>query len=109
MLNMFGSKIKEITLDQFILDPCKATPGFEFFPKFSKKIDLEKLLNKFKLKKVFIEKNSIPFFITIKHKNSEVTIFSSLKIIIRNVSEEDSAIQILKDILVIINNVILQR
>jgi ArsR family metal-binding transcriptional regulator len=109
MLNMFGAKFKEITIDQFILDPCKATPGFEFFPKFTKKIDLEKLLNKFKLKKIFIEKESIPFFITIKHKDSEVTIFSSLKIIIKNINEEDSATQILKFILCIINDVILQR
>jgi ArsR family metal-binding transcriptional regulator len=103
---MFFPKNKEISVDKFILDPCKATPGFEFFPKFSKKIDLEKLLNKFKLKTFFIEKNSIPFFITIKYKDSEITIFSSLKIIIRNIAQEDKAKEYLQNILLIINDIL---
>lgn len=94
---------KTLTLDSFILDSCKATPGFEFFPKRSRKIDLEKLLMTLRTKNYYIEKDNSPFLIVLKTKKGTITIFSSLKIIIRDTTQEKVAKQILSDLLKVIN------
>ncbi|MFH0906411.1 MAG: hypothetical protein V1824_03675 [archaeon] len=94
-----------ITKDDFILDPCKATPGFEFFPKKTKKIDLSLLLTKFKEKDYFIEKDSSPFLIIIKTKIGDVTIFSSMKVIIKGTDDEAKAKKLLDEILQIISSI----
>lgn len=94
---------KTLTLDSFILDSCKATPGFEFFPKRSRKIDLEKLLMTLRTKNYYIEKDNSPFLIVLKTKKGTITIFSSLKIIIRDTTQEKVAKQMLSDLLKVIN------
>ena len=95
---------KNLSVDSFILDSCKATPGFEFFPKKTTKIDLEKLLMKFRTKKYYIEKDNSPFLIILKTKKGTITIFSSLKIIIRDTTQEKVAKEILTEILKVIND-----
>ncbi|MFA5745965.1 MAG: hypothetical protein WCX82_01330 [archaeon] len=94
----------KLSVDSFILDSCKATPGFEFFPKKSTKIDLEKLLMTLRTKNYYIEKDNSPFLIIIKTKKGTVTIFSSLKIIIRETTQEKVAKAILTDLLKVIND-----
>jgi len=101
MLNLLKKKEeKNLSVDSFILDSCKATPGFEFYPKKSTKIDLEKLLMTLRTKNYFIEKDNTPFLIVLKTKKGTITIFSSLKIIIR----EKVAKTMLTDLLKVIND-----
>lgn len=104
MLDLLKKKEeKSLSVDSFILDSCKATPGFEFFPKKTTKIDLEKLLMKLRTKNYYIEKDNSPFLIVLKTKKGTVTIFSSLKIIIRDTTQEKVAKDILTDLLKTIN------
>ena len=104
MLDLLKKKEdKNLGVDSFILDSCKATPGFEFYPKKSTKVDLEKLLMKFRAKNYFIEKDNTPFLIILKTKKGTVTIFSSLKIIVRETTQEKVAKEILTDLLKTIN------
>lgn len=104
MLDLLKKKEeKSLSIDSFILDSCKATPGFEFFPKKPIKIDLEKLLMKLRTKNYYIEKDNSPFLIILKTKKGTVTIFSSLKIIIRDITQEKVAKVILTDLLKTIN------
>lgn len=100
---------EELTINSFLLDSCKATPGYEFFPKLNIKVDLEKLVMKLRGKNYFIEKDSSPFLVVIKTKKGESTIFSSLKIIIRDVKDQKEAKKILTDLLKIINDQIMQE
>lgn len=105
MLDLLKKKEeKNLSIDSFILDSCKATPGFEFFPKRPIKIDLEKLLMKLRTKSYYIEKDNTPFLVVLKTKKGTITIFSSLKIIIRDTTQEKIAKDILKNLLVIIND-----
>ncbi|HOW29528.1 MAG TPA: hypothetical protein PK685_02550 [archaeon] len=105
MLNLLNKKEdKNLTVDSFILDSCKATPGFEFYPKKSTKIDLEKLLMTLRAKNYFIEKDNSPFLIVLKTKKGTITIFSSLKIIIRDTTQEKVAKTMLTDLLKVIND-----
>jgi ArsR family metal-binding transcriptional regulator len=101
---MFSNK--ELTLKDFILDPCKATPGFEFFLRKNKKIDISKLTNKLKSKKYFIEKDSQPFFVSFNIDKSKITVFKSLKIIIRNIDDKENAENLLNKILPLLNEVL---
>ena len=105
MLNLLKKKEeKNLSVDSFILDSCKATPGFEFYPKKSTKIDLEKLLMTLRTKNYFIEKDNTPFLIVLKTKKGTITIFSSLKIIIRDTTQEKVAKAMLTDLLKVIND-----
>ena len=105
MLNLLKKKEdKNLSVDSFILDSCKATPGFEFYPKKSTKIDLEKLLMTLRTKSYFIEKDNTPFLIVLKTKKGTITIFSSLKIIIRDTTQEKVAKTMLTDLLKVIND-----
>ncbi len=105
MLDLLKKKEeKELSVNSFILDSCKATPGFEFFPKKSTKIDLEKLLMKLRTKNYYIEKDNSPFLIVLKTKKGTITIFASLKIIIRDTTQEKVAKEILTGLLKIIND-----
>jgi len=105
MLNLLKKKEeKNLSVDSFILDSCKATPGFEFYPKKSTKIDLEKLLMTLRTKNYFIEKDNTPFLIVLKTKKGTITIFSSLKIIIRDTTQEKVAKTMLTDLLKVIND-----
>ncbi|MDD3245161.1 MAG: hypothetical protein PHU47_03365 [Candidatus ainarchaeum sp.] len=107
---MFNLKKEEnLTTESFLLDSCKATPGFEFFPKKNKKINLEKLVMKLRAKNYFIEKDNSPFLVMIKTKKGETTIFSSLKIIIRDVKDQKEAKKILSELLNIINETLMQE
>ena len=94
-----------VTLDKeaFILDPCVATSGFEFLCKAFVNLDLEALAKDLKQKKIFIEKDNSPFFVVIKTKYGEATIFSNIKIIVR-VSTKDEAYEFLELLLDSINN-----
>lgn len=105
MLDLLKKKEDTIlSIDSFILDSCKATPGFEFYPKKSKKVDLEKLIMVLRTKKYFIEKDNSPFLVVLKTKKGTITIFSSLKIIIRDTTQEKVAKTILTDLLKVIND-----
>ena len=105
MLNLLKKKEeKNLSVDSFILDSCKATPGFEFYPKKSTKIDLEKLLMTLRAKNYFVEKDNSPFLVVLKTKKGTITIFSSLKIIIRDTTQEKIAKTMLTDLLKVIND-----
>jgi len=104
MFNLLKKKEeKNLTVDSFILDSCKATPGFEFYPKRTTKIDLENLLMKLRTSNYFIEKDNSPFLIVLKTKKGTISIFSSLKIIIRDTTQEKVAKIMLTDLLKVIN------
>ena len=104
MLDLLKKKEESnLTLDSFILDSCKATPGFEFYPKKAMKVDLEKLLMTLRTGSYYIEKDNTPFLIVLKTKKCSVTIFSSLKVIIRDTNQEKVAKQTLSELLKFIN------
>lgn len=110
MLNLLKKKEeKSLSVDSFILDSCKATPGFEFYPKKPIKIDLEKLLMKIRTRNYYIEKDNSPFLVVLKTKKGTITIFSSLKIIIRDTIQEKVAKQMLSDLLKIINDLLYKQ
>ena len=110
MLNLLKKKEeKSLSVDSFILDSCKATPGFEFYPKKPIKIDLEKLLMKIRTRNYYIEKDNSPFLVVLKTKKGTITIFSSLKIIIRDTIQEKIAKQMLSDLLKIINDLLYKQ
>jgi len=87
----------------FILDSCKVTPGFEFYSKKRKKIDLSKLKDLLVNDEIYISKDNSPFYLHVKTSLAEATIFSSLKIIIKDLIEEDKAKVVFNKILDIIN------
>ncbi|MCK9293210.1 MAG: hypothetical protein WCY27_03625 [archaeon] len=87
----------------FILDSCKVTPGFEFYPKKRKKIDLGKLKDLLTGDEIYISKDNSPFYLHIKTDLAEVTVFSSLKIIIKDLVEEDKAKVVFNKVLGVIN------
>jgi len=103
---MFLKNSNKLTKNDFILDPCKATPGFEFFLKKNKKIDLSKLLIKLKKNNYFIEKKTLPFFISFSIDKSKITLFKSLKIIIKEIDDKEKAEEILNKILILINEIL---
>jgi ArsR family metal-binding transcriptional regulator len=90
-------------LSDFILDSCKVTPGFEFYPKKNKKIDVKDLLKILADNGYYISKDNSPFYIHVKIKEGEMTIFSSLKIIVKDLTIEDEAKKIVSSLLLIIN------
>lgn len=104
MLGLFKKKEdKYLTPESFILDSCKATPGFEYYPKRNIKISLEKLIMILRTKNYYIEKDNSPFLVILKTKKGTITLFSSLKIIIRDTTQEKVANQMLLDLLKVIN------
>ncbi len=95
--------MKQLSKDDFILDPCVATPGFEFLCRRSTKVDLDSFVKSIKHKNIYLEKDSSPFFVIIKSKFGETTIFNNLKIIVR-VSTKEEAYEILALLLESINS-----
>lgn len=95
-----------LTEKDFIQDTCKATPGFEYYPKKFLEVDLLKLLPILKENDFYISKDNSPFYLHVKKKNLEASIFSSLKIIVKNTTIEKDADVFLKDILKVINKVL---
>ena len=96
-----------LTIKDFILDSCKSTPGFEYYSKKNRKIDLEKLKKAFKRSEnIYISKDNSPFYIHIKTKNGEATIFSSLKIMVKDLIDEEISNKIFNEILEYINKII---
>lgn len=87
----------------FIQDTCKATPGFEYYPKKFAEIKVSDLITILKENDFYISKDNSPFFLHVKKKDLEATIFFSLKIIIKNTSVEEDASNFLKEILDIVN------
>ncbi len=94
--------MQNIDKDAFLLDPCVATTGFEFLCKAFAKLDIEALAKDLKKRKIFIEKNNSPFFVVIKTKLGEVSIFSNIKLIVR-VSTKEEAYEVLETLLPSIN------
>ena len=47
--------------DMFIMDTCKSTPGFEFYPRFSKKIDVSMLSKELQKKGYYLDKMGLLF------------------------------------------------
>ena len=45
-------------LSDFILDSCKVTPGFEFYPKKNKKIDVKELIKHLTKEGYYISKDN---------------------------------------------------
>jgi ArsR family metal-binding transcriptional regulator len=95
-----------LTEDDFILDSCKSTPGFEFYLKKKMKIDIKKLGNLLHNKNYYISKDNAPFYIHFKTKDADISIFSSLKIIIKNIEDETLVKKVLYEVLEIINQII---
>jgi len=96
-------------LSDFILDSCKVTPGFEFYPKRNKKIDTNDLLKHLTTNGYYISKDNSPFYIHVKTKEGEMTIFSSLKIIVKDLTDEDAAKKIVTNLLIVINKALLVK
>jgi len=95
-----------LTEKDFIQDTCKATPGFEYYPKKFLEIDVSKLLIVLKENSYYISKDNSPFYIHVKKKDLEASIFSSLKIIVKHTTFEEDADVLLKDILKHVNNIL---
>lgn len=95
-----------LTEKDFIQDTCKATPGFEYYPKKFVEINVSSLLKVLKENDFYISKDNFPFYIHVKNKDLEASIFSSGKIIIKNTTEEESANIFLKNILNFINKIL---
>lgn len=95
-----------LTEDMFIMDTCKSTPGFEFYPRFSKKIDVLMLSKELQKKGYYLDKDGSPFFIDVNSSNGKLTIFNSLKILIKDQISEDTARILLKDVLSAINTIL---
>jgi ArsR family metal-binding transcriptional regulator len=93
-----------LTINDFILDACKITPGFEFYPKKRRKIELTGLLNILKEKGYYLDKDNSPFFIIVKTKDGAITIFSSFKIVVRETEDENLAKKMVEDILQVIDS-----
>jgi len=93
-----------LSISDFILDSCKITPGFEFYPKKRKKIDLTPLLGLLSEKGYYLDKDNSPFFLQIKTKEGTITLFSSLKIVVRETDDEDVAKKMIADLLELINS-----
>ena len=94
-----------LTEKDFIQDTCKATPGFEYYPKKFIEINITDLLKLLKDAEFYISKDNSPFYIHVKKKDLEASIFSSAKIIIKNTTDEE-ANKILNEILEYINLVL---
>ncbi len=82
--------MNKLTKDSFILDPCVATTGFEFLCKAPVKLDLEGLIKYLKTNNIYLEKDNSPFFLVIKTKHGEATIFNNIKIIVRVETKEEA-------------------
>lgn len=96
-----------LTIKDFILDSCKSTPGFEYYYKKNKKIDLEKLKKAFEAcEDIYISKDNSPFYIHIKTKDGEATIFSSLKIMVKDLVDEEQSNKLFNEILKYVNTII---
>jgi ArsR family metal-binding transcriptional regulator len=95
-----------ITEKDFIQDTCKATPGFEYYPKKFTEINVSNLLDLLYKNEFYISKDNSPFYIHVKKKDLEATIFSSLKIIIKNITEEDAATKSFNTILKFANKIL---
>ncbi|MDD4050157.1 MAG: hypothetical protein PHX47_04095 [Candidatus ainarchaeum sp.] len=94
-----------LTEKDFIQDTCKATPGFEYYPKKFLELNVSKLIPILKENDFYISKDNSPFYLHVKKKELEASIFSSAKIIIKNTSVEEDASLFLLDILVCLNKV----
>jgi hypothetical protein len=95
-----------LTEKDFIQDTCKATPGFEYYPKKFLEINVSNLLKVLKENDFYISKDNSPFYVHVKKKDLEASIFSSGKIIIKNTIIEEDASVFLKLILAIINKMV---
>lgn len=95
-----------LTEKDFIQDNCKATPGFEYYPKKFLEINVSDLLNILRKEEFYISKDNSPFYVHIKKKDIEATIFSSGKIIIKNTTDEEEGDKILKELLVYVNMIL---
>lgn len=95
-----------LTQDDFIQDACKSTPGFEFYSKKFMEIKLSNLIFFLKNSNFYISKDNSPFYLHVKKKNLEASIFSSLKIIIKNTNVEEEAFPFLKEILDCVNEML---
>jgi len=93
-----------LSISDFILDSCKITPGFEFYPKKRKKIDLTPLLGLLSEKGYYLDKDNSPFFLHIKTKEGTITLFSSLKVVVRETDDENVAKKMIADLLELINS-----
>lgn len=80
----------KLSKDSFILDPCLATPGFEFLCRENVRLDLDCLVKNLKNNNIYLEKDSSPFFLVIKSKYGEATIFNNIKIIVRVETKEEA-------------------
>ncbi len=95
-----------LTEKDFIQDTCKATPGFEYYPKKFLEINVSNLLRVLKENDFYISKDNSPFYVHVKKKDLEASVFSSGKIIIKNTVIEKDASLFLKSILSSINKVL---
>lgn len=94
------------TEKDFLKDSCMATPGFEYYLKKRKKIDLNELSKVLRECGIYISKDNAPFYIHVKTDLCEATIFSSLKIIIKDLIDEDKASKAFNLILENINKIV---
>jgi hypothetical protein len=95
-----------LTEKDFIQDSCKSTPGFEYYAKRNKKIDLEKLKVILDKTKIYVSKDNSPFYIHVKTDIGEATIFASLKIMIKDLMDEEQANKLFNQILKQINKIL---
>tara|TARA_Y100000310_G_scaffold312012_1_gene358901 strand:- start:549 stop:827 length:279 start_codon:yes stop_codon:yes gene_type:complete len=79
-----------IELSNFIGQPCQSRIAYEFLPKKGYKLNLEKTTTKLRENEVFIELES-PYLIMLKILGTNVSLFKSGKIIVKNTNEKKEA------------------
>ncbi|MFH0714364.1 MAG: hypothetical protein V1847_02080 [Candidatus Diapherotrites archaeon] len=77
-------------LKEFTGKPCKSRLAFEFIPKKSAKLDLERTAQEFRSNEWQIVAET-PFLVMVKAEGKESSVFKSGKIIVKDTQEERDA------------------
>lgn len=80
----------KMELKDFVVQPCKSRLAFELLPKKKEFLDLEKMAELLRGKKVEIEVQT-PFLLVVNFNNRGASIFKSGKIIVKDCENETEA------------------
>ncbi|HLC36658.1 MAG TPA: hypothetical protein VJK05_03575 [archaeon] len=83
----------KLELSDFVGQPCKSRVAYEFIPKKKMNLNLEELSKKLENQDVYIE-ISTPFLLILKLNGQNISLFSSGKMIIKELKEPKKAREI---------------